>query len=280
MLMMVATIRDPNHPLFVVHPDYFHRYDNEFFDLVTGENNITKCHCADTRAAFVEGKQHRGTPGDMCEPCRPEHGVVIPSAFHITDACHVIEANMTCTSKADALSYMHSIFHLHPNTLQRMIANNQFKWNSTSQPTKLARNWRSCPYCLLARGTRASFKGHTPRPEQKGSHFYVDLWGPNEEASFNGGIYVLGIIEATTNFVWIYVTATKHIENEVKHWLDSNIPKMRALHNTKTFVMQSDNGEFRSDKITSMIEALGGSLVTTAPYAPDTNARIERFWRT
>ena len=48
----------------------------------------------------------------------------------------------------------------------------------------------------------------------------------------------------------------------------------------KDFVIQSDNGEAKSNKVIQVLQANGGTLLTSCSYSPETNSKIERVWRT
>ena len=56
------------------------------------------------------------------------------------------------------------------------------------------------------------------------------------------------------------------------------IAKRRASHGLKEFVLQSDNGECRSDAVQSYLNSVGGELRTCCAYTPEIMAFIERLW--
>ena len=59
---------------------------------------------------------------------------------------------------------------------------------------------------------------------------------------------------------------------------ESVIAKRRASHGLKDFVVQSDNGEFVSDKILTFLHKVGGERRTCCAYTPEIMAFIERLW--
>ena len=54
--------------------------------------------------------------------------------------------------------------------------------------------------------------------------------------------------------------------------------KRRASHGLRDFVLQSDNGECRSDDICKYLTSVGGELRTCCAYTPEIMAFIERLW--
>ena len=64
----------------------------------------------------------------------------------------------------------------------------------------------------------------------------------------------------------------------MKHFFESVISKRRASHGLKSFVIQSDNGEFKSDAILSYLHSVGGDRRTCCAYTPEIMAFIERLW--
>ena len=56
------------------------------------------------------------------------------------------------------------------------------------------------------------------------------------------------------------------------------IAKRRASHGLKDFIIQSDNGECKSDAVKSFLNSVGGELRTCCAYTPETMAFIERLW--
>ena len=47
----------------------------------------------------------------------------------------------------------------------------------------------------------------------------------------------------------------------------------------KTFVIHSDNGEFKSDAILDFMRSVESKRVTCCASSPESNSRIERIWR-
>ena len=64
----------------------------------------------------------------------------------------------------------------------------------------------------------------------------------------------------------------------VKDLYERVIVKCRVASNLKTFIVQSDNGEFKSDKVLSFLLSVGGDRLTCCAYSPETQGSIERIW--
>ena len=64
----------------------------------------------------------------------------------------------------------------------------------------------------------------------------------------------------------------------LQHFYETVIAKRRASHGLKEFVVQSDNGEFKSDAILRYLHSVGGDRRTCCAYTPEVMAFIERLW--
>ena len=64
----------------------------------------------------------------------------------------------------------------------------------------------------------------------------------------------------------------------MKDFYATVIAKRRASHGLKDFIIQSDNGECKSDAVRSFLNSVGGELRTCCAYTPETMAHIERLW--
>ena len=49
-------------------------------------------------------------------------------------------------------------------------------------------------------------------------------------------------------------------------------------HSLKEFIIQSDNGEFKSDAVLEFLKSVGGNRRTCCAYTPEVMAYIERLW--
>ena len=50
------------------------------------------------------------------------------------------------------------------------------------------------------------------------------------------------------------------------------IVKRRVTHNLREFVIQSDNGEFKSDAVMKYLLSVGGTRLTCCAYSPETQS--------
>jgi len=66
----------------------------------------------------------------------------------------------------------------------------------------------------------------------------------------------------------------------VVDFVNTVIVNRKVNHGLKEFVIQSDNGEAKSNKVIQFLQANGGTLLTCCSYSPETNSKIERVWRT
>ena len=117
-------------------------------------------------------------------------------------------------------------------------------------------------------------------PITPGSLIYVDVWGPCDTISLiNESVYTIGFIDAATKKAWLYQRRKKSdILECLKHFYETVIIKRRASHGLKDFVVQSDNGEFKSDAILKFLHSVGGDRRTCCAYTPEIMAFIERLW--
>ena len=52
----------------------------------------------------------------------------------------------------------------------------------------------------------------------------------------------------------------------------------RIAHDLKTFVIQSDNGEFKLNAVLDFLTSVGGEHLTCCACSPESNSRSERIW--
>jgi hypothetical protein len=161
-----------------------------------------------------------------------------------------------------------------------MISIGRVEWNHESNPVNLRRYSSPCVACALAKSKRQSHTGRIRVPLQPGSMFYVDVWGPCEVASLlNENVYTIGFIDAATKRAWLYQRKRKSdILECIKDFYENVIAKRRASHGLKDFVLQSDNGECKSNEICKYLKSIGGELRTCCAYTPEIMAFIERLW--
>ncbi len=74
------------------------------------------------------------------------------------------------------------------------------------------------------------------------------------------------------------IRSESYILECLQHFVDTVIKKRRASHGLKDFVVQSDNGEFKSDAILKYLHSVGGERRTCCAYTPEIMTFIERLW--
>jgi hypothetical protein len=183
-------------------------------------------------------------------------------------------------SKAEAVNRLHDIFHRDSRRLEQMIKDGVITWDAPYKPTNFVRMESDCDACRIAKSTRKPFTGHITPETQIGKLWYFDMWGPNETASIKGNTYIAGFIEAVTKKVFLYYVPNKKCAAFTRHLVTTEIPVLRHRHGLKDFIIQSDTGEFVSQEVEAILSENGGALRHGSPYTPETQAVIERLWRT
>ena len=69
------------------------------------------------------------------------------------------------------------------------------------------------------------------------------------------------------------MAASKKVDGMLDQWL-------RAQLGLKAFQFQTDNKDFASGRCRDLVAAQGETLITNAPYSPETMSIIGRSWRT
>ena len=80
--------------------------------------------------------------------------------------------------------------------------------------------------------------------------------------------------------LFLYFSRNKEVYDQTKDLLEAEIPKLRARHGLRDFIIHSDVGEFQSDKIRVLVRSYGGEIEKGSAYTPEHSCFIERSWRT
>ena len=72
-------------------------------------------------------------------------------------------------------------------------------------------------------------------PDQIRGLFFADIQGPFKVLSPEGSVYKIGIIEATTRYIWMTMTETKTVDGMLEQRLKDTILWMRAQHGLQHF---------------------------------------------
>ena len=84
-----------------------------------------------------------------------------------------------------------------------------------------------------------------------------------------------------SSHLWLYFIKNKcEVYDCVVNFVNTVIVSRRVNHGLKEFVIQSDNGEAKSNRVIEFLRANGGALLTCCSYSPETQSKIERVWRT
>eukprot|EP01038_Epipyxis_sp_PR26KG_P014695 gene14695-19743_t len=198
-----------------------------------------------------------------------------------SDIANMLELCFHVETKSEVVDRLHrQLQHISGRRVEQLIKDGFYPWPYNFKPTKLQQHSSSCPECKLAKMHRSSFLGHLPVETVPGARFYADCRGPFEVESINTNRYLLGIIDSATRKLWLYPSATKVVTNIVKDFLNEVIPFCRVQHGLKSFIFQSDNGEFSSNAVREMVRSHGGTPQTSSAYCPELQSMIERVWRT
>ena len=54
-------------------------------------------------------------------------------------------------------------------------------------------------------------------------------------ASLQGSVYKIGIVEATSKYLWLFMSDSKKVNEMLDSWLKTNIPMFLATHGMVTF---------------------------------------------
>jgi uncharacterized protein involved in tolerance to divalent cations len=183
-------------------------------------------------------------------------------------------------TKEEAVRKLHLAIPISGDRLQNLVANGQLSWNYKFKPTNFVNSLPSpCPHCLQGKAVRKSFTGQWKVPDLPGRYFQADVYGPEDVTSLQGCQWVIGFVDVTSRYRWLYFTNTKCAADVVKKWLNDVIPYCKSEHNMTSFTLQTDGGEMQSDVIRAMVKEHAGELVMGTPYTPELQAFIERSWR-
>ena len=207
--------------------------------------------------------------------------IVNPIYLGFTDAAYNYQAFEALASRAEAMDILHkTLGHIHEERVINMIKSKHIKWDNHKPPPRMRKHGDPCIACALAKSKRQPDSGRIRVPLEPGSLTYVDVWGPCEVSSLiHENQYTIGFIDAATKRAWLYQSKKKSdILDCIKDYYVHVIAKRRVSHGLKEFIIQSDNGECRSDKIIEYLNSVGGDLWTCCAYTPEIMAFIERLW--
>ena len=164
--------------------------------------------------------------------------------------------------------------------IEDSIRTGHVQWTHDAKPIKFAKVSKPCVVCQLAKSKRRPFSHSIPKFTQQAQHWFMDVWGPNETPSLlYMNVYTVGFRDAMSGALWIFHTRTKDaVLDCVKALYSKVIQPRRVSHGLTSFVIQSDNGEFKSNAVLDFLRYVGGDRLTCCAYSPETMGKIERMW--
>ena len=213
--------------------------------------------------------------------CHTDMYIVNPMYLGMSNNKYNYKCYDALASKTEALDLLHKVLgHISIDRIQELVKSGHVAWNHESPPVNFRKFSSPCIACALAKSKRQSHVKRIRVPITPGSLIYVDVWGPCDTISLiNESVYTIGFIDAATKKAWLYQRRKKSdILECLKHFYETVIIKRRASHGLKDFVVQSDNGEFKSDAILKFLHSVGGDRRTCCAYTPEIMAFIERLW--
>ena len=95
------------------------------------------------------------------------------------------------------------------------------------------------------------FSSSQPVIAVPGQHWYMDVWGPNVN------VYTIGLRDAMSDAISLYQSNNKDAVLDCVDDLYDRVIKPRCIaHDLKTFVIQSDNAEFRSNAVLDFLRSV------------------------
>ena len=92
----------------------------------------------------------------------------------------------------------------------------------------------------------------------------MDVWGLDGTPSLlNLNIYTVEFWDAMSDAIWIYyVTAKDNVLDCLKDMIDNVIQLKLVNDGLKAFIIQSNNGEFKSNAVLECLHSVGGVRLT------------------
>ena len=92
-------------------------------------------------------------------------------------------------------------------------------------------------------------------------------------------MYAIGFRDAMSNTNWLYHSKMKDaVLDSVKDLYERVSKPRRSAHDLKLFVVQSDNGEFKSNAVLEFLRSVGGERLTCCVYSPESDSKIKCIW--
>ena len=137
-----------------------------------------------------------------------------------------------------------------------------------------------CRTCMLAKATRYPITKirSSPRAENFGDIFHMDVWGPASVRTLNHFSYALTVIDEATS--WLEEPLMKSKDEAFSQYVILQT-SLQTQHGVTVKTLHSDRGgEFLSGEFTAYLERLGTKRRLTVHDTPEHNGIAERTHRT
>ena len=150
-------------------------------------------------------------------------------------------------------------------------------WCRESRPARLTKLSVLFVVTELAKFKRRTFSSSQPVINVPGQQWYIDVWGPDVTPSLlHMNVSTIGFRYSMSDAIWLYYSKTKDaVLDFVIDFYDRVNKTRRIAHYFKTVVVQSDNGEFKSNAVLDFLRSARGDHFTCIAYCPESKSKIE-----
>ena len=186
--------------------------------------------------------------------------------FNITES-HALKAN----SSSRTMEEWHSAFG-HINT-KAIVSTSRHQPSVVLATTTMPQ----CTICQLTKFSRRVLPVELPKPTHPLHTISLDIRGPYQESD-DGYKYDLKIIDHFSNKSFIYILKRKE---EATFSIQQFIKKAMTETSNKLVYLISDGAQEQIGNETKLLaEELGFTIISTTPYTPEQNGKVERLNRT
>ncbi|PLW28436.1 hypothetical protein PCASD_19134 [Puccinia coronata f. sp. avenae] len=152
-----------------------------------------------------------------------------------------------------------------------------YKWQAESL-NQLPAGKIHCPVCAISKSTRINPLASTNREIERMDILAVDLIGPFQVDSVDGGKYIMTMRDVATGYCFVRVLTHKW---EATGHIVTIIDKVENFTEKKVKILRSNNGgEFVNNELKAYLDGKGIIAERALPYHHYQNGVIERFNRT
>jgi len=185
-----------------------------------------------------------------------------------------IETTVNYASSAPLKIWHERLGHVNCSSLTKMISNNSVTGINLSNKKSFF-----CEDCPLGKHARLPFVSNTTKSDiVPGEIVHADLCGPMQTPSIGGAKFFLLFKDECSGYKTVFFLRHKSdVFDHLKDFL--NLVNNQFGRNIK--ILRADNGtEFTNSNIRNLLKERGIKLLTSAPFTPEQNGRIEREMRT